>query len=155
MSCVNPWGSCLFVFWCLWRQRLTSVKGAVRGDEQRTPQYTPPAGGQIGNIDYIVFTDAQISARSLFTPQPVNSAVVECRAPLCISFTACPLVYVHPWPVPAHNFPHHIQSRAANGQLHYVQYLKSPLLCFPPVRSSVSSESQSFKCSCADCGCRW
>lgn len=129
-------------------------KRAVRGDKKVTPQYTLAAGKQTQHIDYIIFTDTQSSLWLMFTWHEVNSAL-DCRLLLCISFEAVPPVYAHLWPVPTPNFPHHIQSRAANGQLHYSQYLKSPLMCFPLVWSLVSSESQSFKCSCADWGCRW
>lgn len=149
-------GGCLFLClsWSPYRRGLMLGKRAVRGDKKGAPQYTLAAGKQTQNIDYIIFTDTQSSPWLMFTRQEVNSTL-DCGLLLCISFAAVPLVYVRLWPVPAPNFPHHIQSRPANGQLHYSQYLKSPLMCFLAVWSLVSSESQSFKCSCADCGCRW
>lgn len=98
---------------------------------------------------YHLYRHPKLTAVWCLPDTKVNSAS-DCT--LCISFCRpCPPVYVRLWPVPAPNFHHHIQSRPANGQLHYSQYLKSPLVCFQPVCSSVSSESRSFKCSCADC----
>lgn len=138
----------------VYRRGLMLGKRAVRGDKEGAPQYTLAAGKQTQNIDYIIFTDTQSSPQLMFTRREVNSAP-DHRLMLCISFAAAPRRYVRLWPVSAPNFPHHIQSRPGNGQLHYSQYLKSPLMCFLAVRRSVSSESQSFKCSCADCGCRW
>lgn len=149
-------GGCLFQCLCrsLCRWGLMLGKRAVRGDKKGAPQYTVAVGKQTQNIDYIIFTDTQSSPWLMFTRHEVNSTL-DCRLLLCISFAVVPLVYVRLWPVSAPNFPHHIQNRPANGQLHYSQYLKSPLMCFLVVWSLVSSESQSSKCSCADCGCRW
>lgn len=103
---------------------------------------------------YHLHRPPESSLQLMFTWHKINS-ILDRRLLLCISFATLAPVYVCLWPVPTPNFPHHIQSRPANGQLHYSQYLKSPLMRFPAVCSSVSSESQSFKCSCADCGCRW
>lgn len=47
--------------------RLMLEKGAVRGDEKGTPQYTLAAGKQTQNIDYIIFTDTQSSPWLMFT----------------------------------------------------------------------------------------
>lgn len=148
------WNSREGVCFCLRESIRGRAERAVRGDRRERHNILRLLENKQKTLIFIICTDTRSSLWLMFTWHKINS-ILERRLGLCISFAAMPSVYVCLWPVPAPNFPHHIQSRPANGQLHYSQYLKSPLMHYPAVWSSVSSESPSFKCSCADCGCRW